>query len=309
VQVLTTVDAAEIARLRAADEFFWVDLTDPSDEAVDGLGAALGLHPVALEDTREFKQRPKVDPYETHLLLVFFTVSADATPLEVHIYVSGGSIVTVHRKPCVALDGLHEQLARESPRDEELLVYRILDRLTDAFYPVIVKLEQQIDELEGDVLTRPRREQLTRSYRLKQTVRELHRLADTQHEQFRAAHEGILALEGFAAGSKPYLRDISDHLTQIAGEFQRQTEDLISLTQTYFNANSDRLNNVATRLTVGGTLFLVWTFVTGFFGQNFGWLVDNVESKHDFLVFGVGGLTIPTVILLTLFWVKRHDWF
>ena len=124
-----------------------------------------------------------------------------------------------------------------------------------------------------------------------------------------AAHQSILALEGFAASSKPYLRDVIDHLQQIAGEFQRQTDDLISLTQTYFNANSDRLNAVATRLTIGGTLFLAWTFITGFFGQNFGWLVDNVESRHDFLVFGVGGLTIPTVILLTLFWVKRHDWF
>ena len=157
--------------------------------------------------------------------------------------------------------------------------------------------------------SRPRREQLSRGYRLKQTVRELHRLADAQHDQFRAAHQNILALEGFAASSKPYLRDIVDHLQQIAGEFQRQTDDLISLTQTYFNANADRLNNVATRLTIGGTLFLVWTFITGFFGQNFGWLVDNVDSKRDFLMFGVGGLTIPTVILLTLFWVKRHDWF
>ena len=84
---------------------------------------------------------------------------------------------------------------------------------------------------------------------------------------------------------------------------------MISLTQTYFNANSDRLNNVATRLTIGGTLFLVWTFITGFFGQNFGWLVDNVTTRQDFLIFGVGGLAIPTIALGALFWVKRRDWF
>ena len=46
--------------------------------------------------------------------------------------------------------------------------------------------------------------------------------------------------------------------------------------------------------------------MTGFFGQNFGWLVDNIDTKHDFLIFGVGGLVVPTVILLTLFWVKRR---
>ena len=82
-----------------------------------------------------------------------------------------------------------------------------------------------------------------------------------------------------------------------------------ALTQTYFNANSDRLNAVATRLTIGGTLFVIYTVVTGFFGQNFGWLVDNIDSKYDFLLYGVGALVVPTVVLLTLFWVKRDDWF
>ena len=57
MHVLTTVDAAEIAQLRDSDEFFWVDLVHPSDDEVDRLGTALDLHPLALEDTREFGQR------------------------------------------------------------------------------------------------------------------------------------------------------------------------------------------------------------------------------------------------------------
>jgi magnesium transporter len=53
----------------------------------------------------------------------------------------------------------------------------------------------------------------------------------------------------------------------------------------------------------------VWTLITGFFGQNFGWLVGTVESRTDFLIFGVGGLAVPTVIMGTVLWIKRHDWF
>ena len=225
-----------------------------------------------------------------------------------HIYISGGFIATVRREDCTRSTTC--TAARRAPsHDEEALVYRILDGLTDAFYPVIEALENEIDELEAEVLARPRREQLSRSYRLKQDVRELHRLAAAQRDQFQGAHEAILALEGFKPAPSPTCATSATTCTQIASEFQRQTDDLFSLTQTYFNANSDRLNGVATRLTIGGTLFLVWTFVTGFFGQNFGWLVDNIDSREDFLSVGVGGLTIPTVILLTLFWVKRHDWF
>jgi magnesium transporter len=83
----------------------------------------------------------------------------------------------------------------------------------------------------------------------------------------------------------------------------------MALTATYFNANSDRLNAVATRLTIGGTLFVTYTVVTGFFGQNFGWLVRHIDSRNAFLGLGVGALVVPTLILLVLFYVKRDDWF
>jgi magnesium transporter len=315
VHVLTGVDVEQIAQLRDRDEFFWIDLASPSDAEIELLGEALHLHALALEDTREFGQRPKLDPYGHHVLLVFYTARATADPawpaepLEVHIYLSGGYMVTVRRDACTGIDDLHTQLSDANPEDEEVLVYRLLDTLTDAYYPVIAAIEQSVDALEGEVLDRPRREHLRRGYRLKQCVHQLNRLVSAQRDQFQGAREAILGLEGLKLGARPYLRDIGDHLVQVAGEFQRQIDDLASLTQTYFNANSDRLNRVATRLTIGGTLFIIYTVVTGFFGQNFGWLVDNIDTKKDFLLYGVGGITVPTVILLTLFWVKRRDWF
>jgi magnesium transporter len=309
VHVLTSVDEQLIKRLRAEHHFFWIDLARPSQEEVERLGGALDLHPVALEDTMEFGQRPKVDPYEDQVLFVFYTARKPAQPIEVHVYISGDFIATVRHDDCDALDDLHSDLADQPTHDEERLVYRIFDGLTDAYYPVINALEDQIDTLEADVLAHPRREMLTRSYRLKQSVRDLHRLAAAQSEGFSAAHDAIVHLPGLALSAKPYLRDVGDHLRQVAGEFQRQTDDLFSLTQTYFNANADRLNATATRITIGGTIFVLWTVVTGFFGQNFGWLVDRIDSRHAFYMLGVGGLIVPTVILLTLFWVKRHDWF
>lgn len=315
MEILTGVDDARIRALRERDEFFWLDLLSPSDEEIERLGGMLGLHPVALEDTREFGQRPKLDSYDDVLLLVFYSArSTDdpdwpAEPIEVHVHLSGGFVLTVRREICLVLDRLHKDLALEPTREEEVLVYRILDGLTDAYYPVIDGIEQAIDAVEAEVLRRPRRTQITSVYRLKQCVHALQRLVTSQRDQFREAAVEILALRGFSHGSRAYLRDVGDHLAQVSGELQRQTDDLMSLTATYFNANSDRLNAVATRLTIGTTLFVIWTLVTGFFGQNFGWLVDHIESRDAFLFFGVGGLVVPTVVLLTLFYVKRDDWF
>lgn len=308
MDVLTAVDPDRIASERQRRHPFWLDLVDAPDDDIDRLGELLGLHPVAIEDTREFGQRPKVDVYQDHVLLVFFTARLDddgsVRPIEVHVYVADGYLITVRRDKCAILDELRNRVEEihEHP------VYEILDTLTDAFYPVIEGLEERIDALEADVLTRPRREQLTSIYRLLQEVRGIGRISSVQRDQFLAASDDLKDMLALSDTGE-YLRDIGDHLAQIAGELHRQSDDLATLTSTYFNANADRLNAIATRLTVVGTLFVLWTLVTGFFGQNFSWLTDHVKSGTSFAVLGIGGLVVPTVILLGLFWVKRRDWF
>jgi magnesium transporter len=315
MEVLTRVDDGRIAAQRERDEFFWLDLENPPPAELDELGRLLNLHPIALEDSREFGQRPKVDIYEDNLLVVFYTarVTDDENwmvePIEVHVYVSGGYIVTIRHQPCTLLDELHNTLSPEKTHNEDYLVYRIFDSLTDAFYPAIEALEHRIDALEAEVLARARPEQRPQIYRLRQDVRELHRIVVAQRDQFHNLSESMRTLAGLSRGSREYLRDVGDHLVQVSGEFQRQMDDLQALTGTYFSANSDRLNAVATRITIAGTLFLAWTLVTGFFGQNFGWLVNHINGFGHFLVLGVGGLVVPTVVLLALFWFKRHDWF
>ena len=317
MEVLESVERDRIAELRERDEFFWLDLTNPSAEEMKAVGETLGLHPVAIEDTLEFGQRPKLDAYGDHLLFVYYTVrrgpdtgESPVEPVEIHIYISGSYVVTVRRSTCTELDQLHEELDTADPKAEHYILYRVFDVLTDAFYPMIELLEEHIDAIEARVLfAKPKHEQLGEIYRVKQNVQELLRRVIPQRDRFLAGTETILNLPGLARGTKEYLRDVGDHLSQIAGELHRQQEDLTALTATYFNANANRLNSVATRLTIGGTFFLAWTLVTGFFGQNFGWLVDNMNTKHDFLIYGVGALVVPTVVIGAVFWVKRKDWF
>jgi magnesium transporter len=313
MEVLTRVDAERLSELRERDEFFWLDLTAPRAQDLDVVGEALGLHPLALEDTKEFGQRPKVDVYEDSVLVVFSTAAArrDAfTTLEVHLHLSGGFILTVRQDECVALDELHDELRAVDENPEDEIVYRVLDVLTDAYYPVIDAVEERVDALEAAILTRrPRRAQLEVTYRLRQDVHAMQRRVLAQRDQLLGGEQAILHLPGLTRGSHMYLRDIVDHLAQIGGELTRQNDDLQALTATYFNASATRLTELATRLTLITVAFLVWTLVTSFFGQNFGWLVGSVRSLHAFLVWGVGGLVVPTVLIGALFWIKRHDWF
>jgi magnesium transporter len=310
MQVLTEVDRGRIEALRERDEFFWLDLTSPSDAELAAAGELLGLHELALEDTREFGQRPKLDRYPEAVLLVFWSarVAEPVEPVEVHLHISGGFLFTARRADWDDFDRLHRALDPEDEAAEEYIVYRVLDALTDALFPVVNALERRIDALEEAVLSNPDRRQLGSVYRLKQEVQSVLRLMVPQREQFPAATDAILALPGLTQGSRAYLRDIGDHLAQVTSELYRQTDDLGALTSTYFAANANRLNRLATRLTVLATFFLIWTLVTSFFGQNFGWLVDHIDSLEAFLIYDGLGLVLPTVLAAIYFWRRRRDW-
>jgi magnesium transporter len=313
MEVLTEIDRGRIEGLRARDEFFWLDLTSPTDAELDVVGELLGLHELALEDTREFNQRPKLDRYPDGVLLVYWTarVAPDrigVEQIEVHLHISGGYLATVRRSRCLELDELHDALVPEGTQAEDYIVYRVLDGLTDGLYPVIDHLEGRIDGLEEVVLSNTDRRQLREIYRLKQEVQALQRRLVPQRDQFGAASDAIMALPGLTRGTRAYLRDVGDHLAQVTGELYRQVDDLGALTSTYFNANANRLNRLATRLTVLATFFLIWTLVTSFFGQNFGWLVRHIDSFEAFLIYDGIGLVIPTILAGAYFWRRRREW-
>jgi magnesium transporter len=75
---------------------------------------------------------------------------------------------------------------------------------------------------------------------------------------------------------------------------------------TYMSMVSNRLNDVMKQLTIIATVFLPLSFVTGFFGQNFGWMVKHVTSAWAFWVGGVAVQVAIVIALLVMF--RRKGW-
>ncbi len=307
MQVLHALDLDRIAGLRERDEFFWLDLKEPTPADVDALGEVFGLNPFAVEDTREFGQRPKLDPYDGHVLLVFYgTDGMDV--VEVHVYVSGEAVITVRHGHCSMLRHARERLGRIQARSEEEAVYRVLDALTDSFFPTLEAIEEEVEELERAILdgtTPGQREELLR---LRRRLAQLRRVAGPQRDVLSAGVAVIEALPGLSADDRHmWLRDIQDHLRSIAERIDLAREALDQALDLYVAGTNLRLNQVIKQLTIVATIFLPLTFVTGFFGQNFGWLVDHISTLTAFLVYGVGGTILAALALM--WWFRRSGFF
>jgi magnesium transporter len=305
MRVLTDIDRDEIGRLRAAGEFFWLDLVDPPAEHVHELGDIFGLHPVAVEDMVHFGQRPKLDDYPEFLHLVYYGVEA-SEPVEVHIVVHGDAMVTVRRDHCETLMGARKRVADVPPEREEYAVYRVLDALTDSYFPYLEKIDDQIDDLEITVVAHAGKDVLQQIVALKRRLGNLRRLVGPQRDILAVADSLFARLPGFTGdGSHDYFRDVYDHLLRINDSLETYRDVLTGLLDVYLSAQSNRLNQFITKLTVVGTIFLPLTFLTGFFGQNFVWMVDHVGGPEEFWGLGVG-LELVSVVILLL-WLRRRE--
>jgi magnesium transporter len=310
VRELSEYHHDEIAGLRARDEFFWLDLDSPDEAELEAIADQLKWHPLAVEDTREWNQRPKLDDYEDHLLLVFYglrptTEPMDATPLEVHIYVHGGYVVTIHRG-CSELAVVRERAERRQPATEQGLVYMILDGLTDTYFPVLDAIDNEIDAVENEITVEARHDQVERMFRLKRHLLAIRRVVGPMRDIFSTRLDVLEDLPGLQQGSRDYFRDIWDHLTRIAEQIDAYRDVLSSAMDVYLSSVSNRTNDTMKQLTVIATVFLPLTFVTGFFGQNFGWLVQRIDTFAAFWGLGVGALLVSCVILFAYF--RRRGW-
>jgi magnesium transporter len=312
VPCFTTIDEANIRDHLKRDHFFWLDLTAPSHEEITKLRELFGFHPLALEDTEHFDQRPKLDNYGDYVLLVFYGAwrhrQDDPEPLrEVHLFVSGHYVLTVHRDPLPPLEQQREILDGRVLHSEQFLLYRILDALTDSFFPILADMDDEIDDLEAAVLQDPTEHQLERLFSLKRQLVAMRKVITPQRDLFARSVDQIAELPGLELDERDYFRDIYDHLIRISDLIDSYRDLLSGATDLYLSTVSNRQNDVMKQLTVIATIFLPLAFITGFFGQNFGFMVNHlIKSTWTFWVIGVGSM-LATVGGLVLFF-RRRGW-
>jgi magnesium transporter len=312
VPCFNAVDRPAIAKLLDSDQFFWLDRTGPTSEDIEALRELFGFHPLALEDALHFGQRPKLDHYEDYVFLVFYGAQAGARDdggllQEVQMFISGKYLVSLHTDPLPALDEQRTHLDGLVLHSEQFVLYRVFDALTDSFFPVLAAMDEEIDELEAAVLAGPTDEQLQRLFAMKRTLVSMRKVVTPQRDLFARSIDQIADLPGLQLDERDYFRDVYDHLIRISDLIDSYRDLLSSTTDLYLSTVSNRQNEVMKQLAIVGTIFLPLSFITGFFGMNFGWLVrEGIASTWSFFVLGLGSLLVTCVLLVLFF--KRKGW-
>jgi magnesium transporter len=303
----------EVKRLLDGSVPFWLDLQASSghggaanDPVHELLRDVFHIHPLALEDSEHFGQRPKLDMYDDFALLVVYGPGESDQLTEVHCYCAERYLVTVHRRPCPCLtDVVMRMQAGETTPSILMVLYRVVDTLVEGYIPILSALDDRIDELEDEILRSPTEAQLGELFDMKRALIALRKVVTPQRDVF-ATLIGAETLPGMTPDGERYFRDVYDHLIRVSDLVDSYRDLLSGAMDTHLSTVSNRLNVVMKQLTIIATVFLPLSFLTGFFGQNFGWMVSRLDGMDLFLGAGIGLQALVAIGLLIMF--RRRGW-
>ena len=289
--------------------FAWVGLKEPSPEELESVGAAFGLHELALEDAMHAHQRPKLEDYGGSLFIVLRTARYDDAQEEVefgeiHLFVGSDYVVAVRHGEASELGPARKRLEERDGLVDGgpgAVVWAILDKVVDDYAPVVAGIDNDIEEVEDEIFGK-RSDSTQRIYFLKREVIEFH----------RAVRPLLAPLETLQYGGQPgvsdelrrYFRDVHDHARRIDEQVAGQRELLTSILEANLALLGVQQNAVVRQISAWAAIITVPTFLASIWGMNF----EHMPELDETWAYPAALILMAVAVLSLYRFFKRIDW-
>jgi magnesium transporter len=256
--------------LRQPNASVWVDLSGPSSEQVEQVGAALGLHPLVVEDVLEGNQRAKIEITDGIVHIVLFHLDYDAvlTAVELDIVLGLGFLFTAHdsswdpRSTHHLRSGVGPILAH----GPDHLLWALADDVVDGYFPFADRLGFAIDDVQDEVVRSARPETLEGLFALKRELIEVRRSVSPVREIFNQLTNRELSL--IDEDEVVYFRDIYDHVIRLTDELDNYRELASATLDVYLTTINNNLSVIMKRLTAVTVIVAGVGAIAGIFGMS-----------------------------------------
>lgn len=307
----TLTDAAALTRLdellRAPDGRTWIDLAGAPPDLVGRVAEGLGLHPLVVEDVVERNQRAKLELTDeiVHVVLFALLYAGETHLSEVDLVLGPRFLLSVHDpdwRP-EAVVGLRRGPERLLASGLDLLLWALVDGIVDGYFPVLDRLEDELDALQDDVVDRPSSWTLGRLFAIKRELIEIRRAILPAREVLNQLTNR--QLEAIAPEHVLYFRDVYDHLIRVTDELDNDRELVAGTLEVYLSTVNNQLSAIMKRLT-GVTVVLAGIGgLAGIFGMSeAGPALAGTELAGFWFVSGA----ILALALVTAVVLRRIDW-
>ena len=299
----------------------WIEFNGLGDlDALKALGEKYDLHPLALEDILNSGQRPKMEPYDDHLFIVAQMVYRDTDDdkmvgEQVSMFLGKGLLITIQEDPkCDVFDPIRERVRvgkgwiRKMGAD--YLAYTLLDAIIDHCFPILECIGEALEELETEMLERPKAKCVSTLHDHRRTLLQLRRTVWPERDLINALLHDESEL--ISAQTKVFLRDCYDHAVRIMDLIESYREITAGLLELYLSSVGMRTNEIMRVLTVISAIFIPLTFIVGVYGMNFDdkggefwWNMPELHMRYGYLGCWVFMLSCA---LGMLYFFRRKKW-
>jgi magnesium transporter len=258
----------------------WINIGRPRPVDQAWLAEQFEFHPLDYEDVLSRNQRPKVDEYDDYLFIVLHFPRYDKAvgrlnAAEVDLFVGPDYLITLPNEPLQPLEYLFERCrASEELRDSLFskgsgyLLYKIVDDLVDASFPMLRKMGNKLDRIEEDIFEGNSAEVVRDISNVKQEIINFRKIVRPQRAAFNDLERNKARY--IADDLDIYFDDINDASERVWDMLENYKEVVEGLESTNESAIAHQSNEVFRVLTAISVIVLPLTLVASVWGMNVG---------------------------------------
>jgi magnesium transporter len=312
---------AELRRDRGIAVWAEADVRDASDADIQAVAAEFELDELAVEDALNPRQRPKIESYEPHLLLVLYQldeVEDQLEPRQIACFAGESFVLLLHHGAERLIAEVRHRLEASGPEvaTPDRMMHVVCDVAVDDYESIANEISDEVEGLEAQALKVSRADERTtrevrrsmpnpyRLYTLRQQTSMLRRFA----LPLSMALERMEPKSGSVTVSdetEKLFRDVYDHLARVSAQIESIEalhQGVLDLTQ---SLHADTLSEINKKLSGWAAIVAAPTLIAGLYGINYTLLPLPQLGYWGFVM--VTGLMILSSLWLYLFF-KRKGW-
>ena len=241
----------------------WLEILSTDTEALKNIDKEYNIHPLAMEDCMHRDQRPKIDDYGNHQLLVWFMYTHGQF-YELQFLIFSDTLILVPHEPPPGGDSWKNHLkVNTNTNDVWYILYQALDRATDITWQEIRKLYSKVDEFEEEMFKKDINPQLM--VHLKKQFNQF----DYMIGHLPAVAQQLRSLCKQKEDLNWKLRDLYDHCERIYQSILLYRSQIATTIELFWGLHSNRTNKQIKKLSLLASIAVPLTFWASFWGMNF----------------------------------------
>lgn len=305
-------DPSDAQAVSTSTPYVWIDAipSGPQDPQVLALLQEMGFTEVVAQYTTRTYSSGMFQAFGDNMLgSTYAAPDSGDTPVLIHCVWNAGCFITIRKGADKAIAAALTDLG---PRAVSLFASPgpvpgvLLQLILDSIDRQLTDLQTRIGLLDGQIIVTTNPAQITELQQLRSPIEALATTIPGYAENLSESLVDPTSLPGVNAAGSQALQTYAACVNDVVQRIDSAGSDIRSAIQDYQGQVSSVQGNRINQLTLVSIIFLPITFMTGYFGMNFQWLINSTQTFTSWLVMGA---TAPLIAVIVSMWLLRKKGF